>query len=39
LYDTMGNILCEFSVEKFHHSEAPLLITPIMTTLFQKLQC
>jgi hypothetical protein len=38
-YDAMGNILCDFTAEEFDHVKMPLLVTPIMTTLFQKLEC
>jgi hypothetical protein len=37
-YEALGNILCDFTVNEFDDSETPLLITPIMTTLFQQLE-
>ena len=37
-YEGMENILCDFTVEEFAHVETSLLVTPIMTTLFQKLE-
>ncbi len=33
-YDAMGNILCDFTAEEFEQVKMPLLVTPIMTTLF-----
>jgi flagellar biosynthesis GTPase FlhF len=37
-YDAMENILRDFTVEEFDHGKTPILVTPIMTTLFQELE-
>jgi hypothetical protein len=37
-YMGMENILRDFTVKEFDHGKTPLLVTPIMTTLFGELE-